>query len=330
MCEKFDLKWHTFQSHGQKLLKDLMETQDFSDVTLVSDNQHQYKVHRFILSACSSVFKNILASNPTNTTIYLRGIHHEELESILQFIYLGEATIKQERMNQFLNVAINMDVKELGSNILDKNSDLKEDNTFDPVKDEKQNYNSDINERLDESIVDQVNDNDEKSDGVIIPETKSKSIKDKYTEQTSSLTSLDKKEYLCHQCDYRYTKMGNLKKHLDRHEGIKYPCTQCDYQAPRSDNLRKHIRNKHEGIKYPCNHCEYKAAMPYNLKVHVKTQHEGIKYECQKCDCKFNHSNNLLQHIRYKHEEIKYSCLQCDFHAPRSKALERHMKLKHE
>merc|ERR1719378_1978795 len=105
MEEKINLKWQPFSSHGQELFKNLMESQEFFDVTLVSDDLHQYRVHKFILSACSTVFRKILASNPLNTSIYLRGICHEELESILQFICLGEATLYHERMNDFLNVA---------------------------------------------------------------------------------------------------------------------------------------------------------------------------------------------------------------------------------
>ena len=115
MGEKFNLTWHTFSSHGKELFKNLMETQEFTDVTLISDDQHQYKVHKFILSACSTVFRNILTSNPNNSSIYLRGIHHEELESILQFIYLGEATFYHERMNEFLNVAKNLDINNKGN-----------------------------------------------------------------------------------------------------------------------------------------------------------------------------------------------------------------------
>merc|ERR1712098_312652 len=92
MTDKFNLTWHTFASHGKDLFRNLMDTQEYSDVTLMSDDQHQYNVHKFILGASSTVFKNILNSNPQNTSIYLRGIQHEELESILQFIYLGEAT----------------------------------------------------------------------------------------------------------------------------------------------------------------------------------------------------------------------------------------------
>ena len=113
------MTWHTFSFHGQQLLRNLFESQEFTDVTLISDDQHQYKVHKFILSACSTSLKRILSSNPFNTSIYLRGIHHEELESILQFIYLGEATFYHERMNEFLNVAKNLDIKEIGKNVFD-------------------------------------------------------------------------------------------------------------------------------------------------------------------------------------------------------------------
>ena len=101
MKEKFNLTWHTFSVHGQELFKNLLETQELTDVTLISDDQHQYKVHKFILSACSTVFRKILTCNPANSSIYLRGIHHEELESIIQFIYLGEATLYHERMSEF-------------------------------------------------------------------------------------------------------------------------------------------------------------------------------------------------------------------------------------
>ena len=74
MREKFNLKWHTFSNHGQLLFKNLMETQEFSDVTLISDDQHLYRVHKVILSACSTVFRKILTNNPLNSSIYLRDI----------------------------------------------------------------------------------------------------------------------------------------------------------------------------------------------------------------------------------------------------------------
>ena len=52
-----------------------------TDITLV----------RIVLSACSSVFRKIIDRNRTQYLLmYLRGIQSYEVESILQFMYLGE------------------------------------------------------------------------------------------------------------------------------------------------------------------------------------------------------------------------------------------------
>ena len=104
----------------------------FADVTLVTDDKKQIKAHRNILSACSSVFKEILqiSTNNNHPVIYLRGIQHSEMESILQFIYLGEAKFYEERMNEFLTVAKNLDIRELAKGIEDGDSAaVNEDDT---------------------------------------------------------------------------------------------------------------------------------------------------------------------------------------------------------
>ena len=119
MGEKFNMTWHTFSTHGQDLFKNLKETEEFSDVTLISDDQLQFRVHKLILSACSTVFRKILTSDPNTSSIYLRGIHHVELRSVLQFIYLGETSFYHERMNEFLNVAKSLDIKDIGKNVID-------------------------------------------------------------------------------------------------------------------------------------------------------------------------------------------------------------------
>ena len=42
------------------MFKDLYEEGRNSDVTLVSDDQTQFKVHKIVLGACSPVFKKII------------------------------------------------------------------------------------------------------------------------------------------------------------------------------------------------------------------------------------------------------------------------------
>merc|ERR1711949_85852 len=114
MAEKYTLNWHTFSEHLQVMFKDLYEQDKHSDVTLVSDDQTQFKAHKIVLRACSPVFKKIIDNNPSqHPLIYLRGIQSYEMESILQFMYLGEGKFYYERMGEFLKVAKDLEVKEI-------------------------------------------------------------------------------------------------------------------------------------------------------------------------------------------------------------------------
>merc|ERR1712150_254948 len=106
MAEKHTLNWHTFSEHLQVMFKDLYQEGRHTDVTLVSDDQTQFKAHKIVLSACSPVFKKIIDSNPSqHPLIYLRGVLSYEVESILQFMYLGEGRFYHERMGEIIKVA---------------------------------------------------------------------------------------------------------------------------------------------------------------------------------------------------------------------------------
>ena len=50
----------------------------------------------------------------TKPIIYLKGINFSELEPIIQFIYLGEATFYEDRLNEVLDVGRSLEIRELG------------------------------------------------------------------------------------------------------------------------------------------------------------------------------------------------------------------------
>ena len=128
MAAKYTLNWHTFSEHLQLMFKDLFEEEKHSDVTLVCDDQTQFKAHKIVLRACSPVFKKIIDNNPSqHPLIYLRGIQSYEMESILQFMYLGEGRFYYERMGEFIKVAKDLEVKEISKGVEIPN--LKEDVT---------------------------------------------------------------------------------------------------------------------------------------------------------------------------------------------------------
>ena len=96
------------------MMKELMEDEDFSNVTLVTEDKEHIGANRNVLSACSPVFKDIFKKERNSrSTIYLRGIQYSEMKSIIQFIYLGEVTFFKERMDEFLAVAKSLEIKDL-------------------------------------------------------------------------------------------------------------------------------------------------------------------------------------------------------------------------
>ena len=116
MPEKLDLNWHTFPDHLSNTSQWLMETKELADVTLISDDQKQVHAHKIFPSASSEIFRNILLNiTYKHPVIYLTNIKHQELEAIIQFIYLGKATFYQDKMGDFLSAARNLQIKEIAT-----------------------------------------------------------------------------------------------------------------------------------------------------------------------------------------------------------------------
>ena len=93
--------------------QELRSDGELLDVTLACD-EGQLQAHRVVLSACSSVFREILGKNKhPHPYIYLRGVNFTEMASIINFMYQGEVNVGQEKLNSFLLVAEELKVKGL-------------------------------------------------------------------------------------------------------------------------------------------------------------------------------------------------------------------------
>ena len=115
--ENFCLKWNDFVDNVTTSFAQLRTDKDFSDVTLVSGDGHQIKAHRLALASGSLVFKGLLSQNSAaNPVIFLRGVKSGELNSIVDFLYLGETNIHQDDLNEFLALAEDLQLKGLTEN----------------------------------------------------------------------------------------------------------------------------------------------------------------------------------------------------------------------
>ena len=328
--EKYTLTWHSYSDHLREALKEMMTTNEFSDVTLVTDDKQQIRAHRNILSACSPVFKDILQlnSNNTNPVIYLRGIQHSEMESIMQFVYLGEARFDEEKLSEFLMVSKNLEIKELLTgleNIETKEYVETEANTDSAEQDHNiaNDTDLDINEDSTSSF------NEDSAD--VEPQKQTK-LQNKSADRRVKGTTLESvnSQFTCQDCEKVFNSKGALIYHIkSKHEGIKYTCNQCNFQASAMNGLKMHVQAKHEGVKYTCNHCDKQYAHQSDLTTHIQSKHKDDQYACNLCEYQGGCRRNLTRHIHIKHEGASYACNQCDFEAGYRRDLRRHIQRKH-
>ena len=286
--QQYNLAWHTYSEHQREIMQKMLICDDFKDVTLISDDKKPIKAHRNILSACSPVFKNIFHMEINNhPVIYLRGIKHSEIESILQFIYLGETKLYKDSLNELLLVAKNLEIEEFSKNV-----------EFEKLQD-YQTDNGQLNEKFNKSNEIQSTSKEESSAislwSVLQNRIKSKSSKNFESEASKhdylpKHIQSDREDVEIQKIFEEDTKdeipIFNIQS---EDEGIQYEYNGFDYQTPQHSLLETCIESKNEGTKYECDQCDYQSTYKYRMKKHIQLQHENVKYD-------FNQLQ--LQHLR--------------------------------
>ena len=242
--DKYSIGWNTFQTHLQETHVELYKEKHFADVTLVSDDMVQVMAHRTVLSSASSVFKQLLMMNEstTNQILFLKGIKHQELESLLQFIYLGEAKVYENRIEMFVSISKDLGIKELN---------MKTEDKFD-----EKNVNIDSISNEDMHV----------STGF---------------EESNTTSSLTQKDYpiiqsraskQCAECNIVFSTSGNMKAHYKRTHGEeKFQCPECGKAFTQKMHLDRHVKSVHLGIRFPCTLC-HKSFSQHDLLVRHNKQ----------------------------------------------------------
>ena len=369
--QKYDVNWHTYSDHLQGILQQMLLSNEFTDVTLVTDDDKQIQAHRNILSACSPVFKKILQSCNTNnhTVIYLRGIRNSEMESLMQFIYMGKTSIYQDRVKEFLMVGNDLEIKDLRKNVENDNK-VPSSNTNSVMTNCKTDVNDDkdvlsSNETNEEMTNVETNDDDvclkrsfeddylsnvnltgdekENTNFACKPENKIlndsswqcphciKSFSDRLTLHSHQKHKHKGLNYFCHRCEFECKDVPKLISHIQyKHEGLKYSCDKCEYETPFENILTDHIQTRHEGHRYTCSQCDYQALRKETIRDHILYKHEGVKYSCDKCDYEAGRMDSLNKHIRNVHEGVRHTCDQCDKQFTDPSSLKVHKESVHE
>ena len=250
--EMFNLSWNDFDKCASSSFKDLLDQDDFVDVTLVSEDDREIKCHKVVLSACSPILKNILIRNPhQHPLIFLSGVKYSELKSLLNFMYLGQTEVGQDNLNTFMNIASKFKIKGLMQE--EQECQLRQDKPANFVNDFSK---PDYEEHSEKKVFQQeypLNETLNAEQNSFHPlQLETVETDDSFTDSSfvvvTNSEDLNKigSEYECDKCEYRSKYRGDVSSHMKaQHEGIKYSCGMCEYKSGYLSNLNKHTRKKH-------------------------------------------------------------------------------------
>ena len=202
MSEKFSLQWKDYNQNAVKFFSSLRHQEDFYDVTLVGDDQEQFSAHKVVLSACSEYFANVLKKNKhSHPLLCLEGISSNELKSLLDYIYSGEAQIFQEDIDRFLQIAQRLHLK----GITEKNNKVDNVDIDIPIKEE--------------SVAEVSNRPPTLQDPTNLSE-----VNRKIEELMERIDWM----WICKLCGKSSKRKQDLQKHVETHiEGLSFPCLAC-------------------------------------------------------------------------------------------------------
>ena len=324
--EMLSFNWYNQAAHLKKILQELRSDDSFSDVTLVTDDKKSIRAHKNILSACSPVFQAILKldSQAIHPIIYLRGINHFEMNSILEFIYFGQVTMSKEKVNEVLAVAKSLDIRDLSltqddEKVLDV---VTNNDTVDDINDEDnvQSLNEfqrndcikpkDINTKVldDITLVGNAVDTDDEDEVESFEFQGNNSINPKDEISNKNLEDLapnkDSKHIIseecedvifhCNDCGKQFNTQRQFSIHKESvHLGIRFKCNLCDKQYCDESGLRRHRKSIHEGLRYKCDHCEGEFTNPRSLRRHIESL-RGRKI----------HEHKKIENLKYIENEV--------------------------
>merc|ERR1719322_1430472 len=247
--EKWCLRWDEFDRNIREYFSSLRKDGRMFDVTLATEDGQQIQAHRIILSAGSKFFSDIFFNgHHSNILVYLKGIRIAQLESLIDFIYSGEAFITQEYLKLFLEAGKELQVKGLQGELQGV-----QDNKV--VEQRMTRYNNE-DDKLNNSDIDQ--DFEDLSDGNMPLNSIDMNIEDtNISQETNSLLDnqikgmIEKQEgtWKCKVCSRISTTIQGIKRHAETHiEGMSHICQICSKTFPNRNGLQVHISNIHSQL----------------------------------------------------------------------------------
>jgi len=257
--DKYLMKVDGFDANFISSLNLLRDSEEFFDVTLVSDDEVSIQAHKVILSACSPFLRNVLKFNKTTSPLlYIRGATNSVLSKLVEFIYKGEVTVVKNDLDSFLKLAEDLKVTGLSEKdavtrdiwssmeLLGVQNNVK---TF-----EKKQEKTELDSKEEENVKDKkaseekLNPNVDTVDitGVVVENVFEKENTTELDAKIMEMMEKDNKMWHCKICSLSRPKKSHMQVHIESHHlDFAHPCNFCEHVTKTRSSLFQHVKKFH-------------------------------------------------------------------------------------
>ena len=235
MSDKYSLKRDDFVSSIATSIGSYRKSSDFTDITLVSNDEQFFPAHKLILASASDFFKEIFQKLiQKNSYFFLSNINAVEMQYVLDFIYLGEVQIPEIFVQDFLALSNLLKIYNLDPDASNEASKPQESNMLMKDYHAKKNEPDVEQQEIDEYGHEKINENQDSPDENLFPvksEAFNPNVPPRSEEFIKKIKSFIRKignSFECTLCGKTARYLGNLKLHVETHiEGLAFDCKLC-------------------------------------------------------------------------------------------------------
>ena len=253
----------------------LLSDPDFSDVTLVSEDGQHLVAHRAVLAQASSFLRSILyESLQQRTFLYLGMVKKHVLQELLRFLYMGQCQIQRDSIEQLVQLARQLKIKELEKALVV----VEEGGKYpDVIEEEKYSKPSNLSKPKENSKKEtnhvQQPQNEIRSQPINTNQLKINDL--------AFIAIVDDGE-LCGKSGCQYQYRASRKRDLPRHQNsIHCPsyetntlvCKLCKTGGKTPTSMANHIKRMMCDKQFPCNGCGDAFRNKQQLKEHMLMKH---------------------------------------------------------
>ena len=342
---------YTSNSFKDDLLQhrqELFLRRQFADVTLVSDDMIPFRAHRSVLGLSSQLLNSLFEiTNEPKQVLFLKGVSSTQLESILQYIYIGEISVKTDKVEDFSKVAAELGITSFlnaysNANAFHQKAERKEENDtkLDKKPIEKLDFLSSLEENsefyeqkvnfksldfLDSADTTDINATENFYDSEDIATETQDTIPD-------GIKSFFKEEALQLQpTEDVQTNLQENEEDTEKTEAVSGSNKdEGKNQLTEAQRKRKelYLQRKPEEPS-ECKVCAKVFTTQRSMQRHHKSVHELYQVECEECGKKFGMKDTLNAHIKAVHRNFKYKCDICGIEKKTPKSIANHKNREH-